>query len=146
MKYIPIISNGPPNMDSLPGQPISDKVTMSDGAHVDNTPEAISAYNQMRKRSEEAARQQYSQRQRANDTGKFCPLHPDAWVNPVSCKKDCALYAFCSALAAHPGKVNTAGKCCPLRRTCNPSCALFNGAGCSLTNFATMAERIEENE
>ena len=142
MRFIPV---SPPtqNMNNTPGKPVSDTITMSDGAEVDNTPESIHEYNKMRKQSAERARQQYNQQQQARETGKFCPLHPDAWVQPVSCQKSCALFCGDScALAAYPGKVDTNGKPCPFRRRCDPSCALYKDAGCSLTNFATMAERI----
>lgn len=139
MRIIPIISPLKPNMDDLPGQTVSDTITMSDGAEVPNNPKAIRQYNEMRKQSEERTRQQYNQQQRAKETGRFCPFHPDAHVNPnTPCKKDCALYANdgCS-LAARPGKVDTANKPCPFRRHCTASCALYRGAGCSLTNTAT---------
>lgn len=138
MRFIPILPTVTPNMDNTPGKAESNKITMSDGATIDNNPQAISAYNQMRKRTAEAARQQYNQQQQARATGKFCPLHPDAWVQPVSCSKACALYVGDScALAARPGKVDTNGRPCPFRRKCDDSCALYRGAGCTLTNTAT---------
>lgn len=132
---IPILNPIAPDMDNTPGRAESDKITLSDGATIDNTPEAISAYNQMRKRSAEAARQQYNQQQRARETGKFCPFHPDAHVNSnIPCKKDCALYVGDScALAARKALTDTKGKPCPFRRKCDASCALYAN-GCSLTN------------
>ena len=135
-------TNHDPN--STPGKMQKDVITLSDGAQVENTPEAVHAHNEMSKRSAEAARQQYNRQQQARETGKRCPFHPDAHVNSnIPCKKDCALYLGDScALAASPGKVDTNGKPCPFRRRCDPACALYNGAGCSLTNLATMAERI----
>lgn len=138
MRFIPILPTVTPNLDNTPGKTEGDKITMSDGAEVDNTPEAIHAYNEMRKQSAERARQQYNQQQRAKETGRFCPLHPDAHVNSnIPCKKDCALYVGDScALAARPGKVDT-NKPCPFKRRCDPSCALYRGAGCALTNTAT---------
>lgn len=143
MIFVPI-TPAHPDMDSLPGKAESDKIIMSDGGVVDNSPEAIHDYNEMRKRSAEAARKQYTQQQRAIETGKCCPFHPDALVCPnTPCKRDCALFVGNScAFAARPGKVDTSGKPCPFKRRCTPSCALYNGAGCSLTNFATTAERI----
>ena len=127
----------PADPNSAPGETVTDKITMSDGAEVDNTPEAIHAYNEMRKRSAERSRQQYNQQQKARETDRRCPLNHDAYVNGnITCKKDCALFVGDScALAARPGKVDTAGKPCPFRRRCDPSCALYND-GCSLTNLA----------
>ena len=126
---------GTPDLNSVPGVTVSDKITMSDGAEVDNTPEAIHRYNQMRKHSAERARQQYNQQQQAMDTGKFCPFHPDAHVNRnVPCKRDCSLFVGDScALAARKALTDTNGKPCPFRRRCDPSCALY-ADGCSLTN------------
>ena len=138
MRFIPILPTVTPNMDNTPGQTVSNTGNMSDGAEIPNNAKAISEYNAMRKRTAEAARQQYNQQQQARETGKFCPLHPDAWVQPVSCSKACALYVGDScALAARPGKVDTNGKPCPFKRRCDPSCALYHGAGCTLTNTAT---------
>jgi len=126
------------NPDEIPGETVTDKITMSDGAEIDNTPAAIHQYNLMRKQTAEDARRQYNQRQQANETGRLCPLSHDAWVQPVSCSKACALFVGDScALAARPGKVDTNGRPCPLKRRCTPSCALYNGAGCTLTNAAT---------
>jgi len=135
MPFIPILEPITPDMDNTPGRAVTDKITMSDGAEVDNTPEAISAYNQMRKRSAEAARQQWRQRQQARETGRTCPMHPDAQVNSnIPCKKDCALYVGDGcALAARKALTDTNGKPCPFRRRCDPSCALYAN-GCSLTN------------
>jgi len=133
--FMPILEPMNPNMDGLPGQTASDKITMADGATIDNTPEAIHEYNEMRKRATEKARNQYNQQQRANETGKRCPFHPDAHVNQnVPCKKDCALYVGDScALAARKALTDTRGRSCPFRRRCDDSCALYAG-GCSLTN------------
>lgn len=132
--FVPILEPMKPNLDGLPGQTASDKITMADGATIDNTDEAIGAYNQMRKRAAEKARNQYNQQQRANETGRFCPFHPDSWVQPVACKKDCALWVGDScAIAARKALTDTNGKPCPFRRRCDPSCALYAG-GCSLTN------------
>ena len=142
-----IIPNGMfPKADpnSAPGETVTDKITLSDGATIDNTDESIKAYHERNKRNMQAIYQQERQRQQARETGKRCPFHHDAYVNQnIPCQKDCALFCGDScALAAYPGKVNTAGKSCPFRRKCDDSCALYKGAGCSLTNFATMAERI----
>lgn len=139
MRFIPVLPTVTPNMDNTPGKAESDKITMADGATIDNTDEAIHNYNVMRKRAAAAARQQYTQQQRANETGRFCPFHPDAHVNSnIPCRKNCALYVGDScALAARPGKVDTNGAPCPWRRVCTPSCALYRGAGCTLTNTAT---------
>lgn len=132
--FVPILEPMKPNLDGLPGQTASDKITMADGATIDNTDEAIQKYNEMRKRAAAAERQQYNQQQRANETGRFCPFHPDSWVQPVSCKKDCALWVGDScAIAARKALTDTNGKPCPFRRRCDPSCALYAG-GCSLTN------------
>lgn len=139
MRIMPILPTVTPNLDNTPGKTESNQITMSDGATIDNNEESIHAYNEMRKRTAEAARQQYNQQQRANETGRFCPFHPDAHVNSnIPCRKNCALYMDNScALAARPGKVNTSGRPCPFRRKCDDSCALFRGAGCTLTNTAT---------
>ena len=133
MKFISVFSNATPNPDSLPGQPINDEITLLDGATVNR--EELHEYNEMRKRSAEAARQQYNQQQRARETGRTCPFHPDAHVNQnAPCKKDCALFVGDScALAARKALNDTNGKPCPFRRRCDPSCALY-ADGCSLTN------------
>lgn len=132
--FVPILEPMKPNLDGLPGQTASDKLTMADGAEIDNTDEAIHNYNVMRKRAAEKARNQYNQQQQAKETGRFCPFHPDSWVSPVSCKKDCALWVGDScAIAARKALTDTNGKPCPFRRRCDPSCALYAG-GCSLTN------------
>lgn len=135
MKFIPIIPAVTPDMDNTPGKTESDKITLSDGATIDNTDEAIKSYHERNKRNMQAIYQQERQRQQAIETGKFCPFHPDAHVNSnIPCKKDCALYVGDScAIAARKALIDTKGKPCPFRRRCDPSCALYAN-GCSLTN------------
>lgn len=129
------ITPAPPDLDNTPGKTESNKITMSDGATIDNNPESISKYNAMRKQTAEAARKQYNQQQQAMETGKCCPFHPDAHINQnVPCKKDCALWVGDScAIAARKALIDTKGRPCPFRRRCDPSCALYAN-GCSLTN------------
>lgn len=133
--FVPILEPMKPNLDGLPGQTASDKITLSDGATIDNTDEAIKAYHERNKLNMQAIYQQQRQQQRALETGKRCPFHPDAHVNQnVPCKKDCALYVGDScALAARKALTDTNGRPCPFRRRCDSSCALYAG-GCSLTN------------
>lgn len=118
----------PVSEDDIHGKTQSDKIQMSDGAIIDNTPESIAAYHESHRRfiREACAR-------KTLNTGKSCPLHHDAYTNPnTSCRTDCALYNGVScALAGVSAPVDTAGQPCPLRRICTPSCALYN-AGCTL--------------
>lgn len=136
MRYIPIISNGPPNMDSLPGQPVSDKITLSDGATIDNTPEACRQYDEMRRKVFEKERQQAARRRQAIETGKRCPFQYDPNTGSArECRRDCALYLDDScALTAFTAERDTIGQPCPFMRRCAPSCALYNG-GCTITNI-----------
>ena len=135
MIIVPNFMPPPADPNSAPGVTVTDKITLSDGATIDNTDEAINAYHERNKRNMQAIYQQERQRQQARETGKFCPFHPDAHINQnTPCYKDCALYVGDScALAARKALTDTNGKPCPFRRRCDPSCALY-ADGCSLTN------------
>ena len=113
----------------IPGKTQTDKIQMSDGAIIDNTPESIAAYHEARRRFIREA----CTREQKQNTRKFCPLHHDAYTNPnTPCRTDCALYNGVScALAGVAAAVDTAGKACTFRRVCAPNCALYD-AGCTL--------------
>ena len=104
-----------------------------DGVEIENTPEAVRAFNERRNAATQAQTP-------TADTGKTCPLYLRSPMKQ-NCKTTCALFcgSFC-ALAARPAPVDTVGKPCPFMGACNPSCALYRG-GCTLANIAPIDGR-----
>lgn len=108
-----------------------------DGVEVENTPEAVHAFNQMRAAATAKARAQEKERQQNRHTGRYCPFYKDMQVRR-ECTTDCALFVGDScALTAYSAERDTVGKPCPFMRQCDPSCALYRN-GCTLTNIMGM--------
>ena len=104
-----------------------------DGVEVEDTPETVSAFNEMRKASVAAHHAQEKKRRQENNTGRFCPFYRDDQVLS-ECKRDCALYLGDScSLTADKAERDTKGLSCPLMRKCVTSCAAYKD-GCTLIN------------
>ena len=102
-----------------------------DGAVIENTQEAIHAFNEERKRAMEAQRKAENERIKNEATGKLCPLDRFASFEP-ECKTTCALYrADGCAMKRNTAAQDTKGKKCPIMRVCTEKCALYCG-GCTI--------------
>lgn len=102
-----------------------------DGAEIENTQEAIHAFNEERKRVMEAQRKAETERAKKEATGKLCPLDRFSSFTP-ECKTTCALYrADGCAMKRNTAAQDTKGKKCPYMRACTEQCALYCG-GCTI--------------
>lgn len=129
--------NKPPEQTEVKAM-ISDKITLSDGATIENTPEALHDYNQMRKAAFEKMRQQEALK-RSRATGKYCPFQYDVNMGHAKeCSRDCVFFLDnACAFTACSAEYDTVGKPCPFMRKCAPSCALYNG-GCTIIDIMGM--------
>lgn len=111
---------------------VSNTITI-DGVEIENTPEAIHAFHENRKRNLEAIRKAENEREEKARLEKvvYCPL--DRFSNsPPICRKDCSLYRGDKcAFSRNKPAPDTLGKKCPLFRKCSEQCALYNG-GCTI--------------
>ena len=111
---------------------VSNTITI-DGCEIENTQEAIEAFNRQRKQDMEKWHKEEREREEKARLEKmvYCPLDRFAgW--PPACRKDCSLYRGnkCAFSRNEPAP-DTLGKKCPLFRKCSEQCALYNG-GCTI--------------
>lgn len=103
---------------------------MLDGLEVENTQEAIQAFHENKRKTLEAQRAAYNQRQDDIRTNRQCPVN--ALQMSHSCTKDCALYrADGCAWKRRKAEKDTLGMKCPYMRKCTKDCALYE-QGCTI--------------
>ena len=115
------------------GKVESDRIRMSDGTTIPNTPEAIENYNEGR-RAALAAAQAADKRRLALNTGRECPVQFDEYSGHArECKRDCAFFNAAGDACRFSGgdPVETLNEMCPFMKKCVSSCAWYHG-GCTL--------------